>query len=122
MYVTGSGKIHMCERINPNFQIGDLREGLNYPRIAEIIREYNELICSHCKDCSITRFCTHCFATTASGKSFQLPDGDCRQTLETVKEMLVRYVDIVEFRPELLDDVTVEYYHDILKKVGYINV
>ncbi len=121
MYVTGEGKIHMCERINPNFQIGDIHEGLNYPRIAEIIREYNEQICSHCQDCSITRFCTHCFATTASGRSFQIPEGDCRQTLETVKETLVRYVDIVEYRPELLDDITVEYYHEILKKVGYIN-
>ena len=85
MYVTGTGKIHMCERINPNFQIGTVKEGLNYPRIAEIIREYNEQICPHCKDCSITRFCTHCFATTATGTSFQLPEGDCRQTLRPSK-------------------------------------
>ena len=122
MFVTSAGKIHMCERINPNFQIGTINKGLNYPRIAQIIQEYNAKICSQCKDCSVTRFCTHCFATTAVGTSFQLPEGDCKRTIETVKETLIRYVDIVEFRPELLDDITVEYYHDILEKVGYINV
>lgn len=120
LYVTSDSKIHMCERINDKFPIGTLTTGLDYSRIAEIIHEYNAKTCTHCAHCPVTRFCSRCFATTATDTSFELAEGFCAQTLASIKESLVSYVDIVEFRPDLLDDITVEYHRNLMEKVGYV--
>ena len=122
LFVTCDGRVHMCERINNKFPIGDLEQGLDYQRIAQVIAQYNDQICRHCRDCPVTRFCSRCFATTAQDGDFQFVQGSCADTITTVRETLVRYVDVVERRPDLLDGITVEYHGQILEKVGYLNV
>ncbi len=120
LYVTSDGKIHMCERINNKFPIGTLSEGLDYGRIAELIQNYNSQVCRRCAGCPVTRFCGKCFASVATDSSFEPADDYCAKARSNVKESLVRYVDIMEFRPDLLDDVTIDYHREILEKVGYL--
>ena len=117
--VMPDGTIHTCERINGKFPIGTVRDGLDYDRIAKMIAAYNAAVCQKCRECPITRFCTRCFATTAADGEFEVSDEICEQTRMTVRESLVRYVDITEFRPDLVDDVTISYHREILDRVGY---
>ena len=117
--VMPDGTIHTCERINGKFPIGTVHEGLDYDRIAKMVSAYNAAVCRKCAGCPVTRFCTRCFATAAADGIFQISDEMCEQTRLAVRESLVRYIDIAEFRPELLDDITIPYHREILERVGY---
>jgi uncharacterized protein len=119
VYVDTGGTLHMCERVNPHFSIGSVRDGVDYQRIAEIVDRYNAGVCGRCADCPVTRFCDRCFATTGTDGGFAVPPGYCERMVETVRRSLVEYVDIAEGRPEILDDITVEYHRDLLRRVGY---
>lgn len=121
LYVTADGSIHMCERINPRFPIGSLDDGgLDYRRIADLVDLYNRQVAARCGECPVTRFCDRCFATTAGDDGFELEEGFCGRLADSVRASLVRYADVVETRPEMLDEITIDYHRDILEKVGYV--
>lgn len=120
LYVATDGTLHMCERINPHFPIGNIAEGIDYERVAKIVDRYNKEVCAGCPDCPITRFCDRCFATTATERGFALPDGHCQRMAESIRKSLVEYVDVAELRPDLLDDVTIDYHRNLLTKVGFV--
>ena len=120
LYVATDGTLHMCERINPHFPIGSLAGGIDYARVAEIIDRYNEEICGACAGCPLTRLCDRCFATTATDRGFALAEGHCQRMIDSVRRSLVDYVDIAEARPDLLEDVTIDYHRNLLAKVGFV--
>lgn len=120
LYITGQGDIHICERINHHFPIGNIESGLDYARIAEIVKEYTRHICQDCGSCPFSRFCSNCYAVFAGAKTFTKPKDFCACIGDSVLESLKSYVDVTEIRPDILDEITLDYYQTILEKVGYI--
>lgn len=55
------GVIHACEKVNDKMPLGNVEEGLNYDKIAEILNKYNSTLGPQCVNCPIRRLCPHCF-------------------------------------------------------------
>ncbi|HEY5587742.1 MAG TPA: hypothetical protein VIK86_02165, partial [Candidatus Paceibacterota bacterium] len=118
IYVTVDGKFHICEKINPNYSIGDIDRSIDYKKIASLINEYNAVMCDDCVDCNITRLCNYCFMKCANSEGFAMDKRNCTAMENRVKEILREYVDILEEKPEILEKITVDYYDSIIKRVG----
>jgi uncharacterized protein len=118
LYVSIDGRIHMCEKINSDFFIGDVDNGLNYEKIVEIIKEYNEVFKTRCDYCNVSRFCNICFAQCCEENAFNKPVGECKEFERSIIEKMTKYVSLLEKNPGLFDDVTLDYYNNLYEKVG----
>ncbi|WP_310830737.1 radical SAM protein [Paenibacillus pedocola] len=118
IYVTADGKIHMCEKINEKHWIGNVDDGLDYGKITSIVNEYNKNICDHCEDCNFTRFCSMCFVQCATDKGFVKSASLCSNIERSVRERLTSFLNILEERPDIFEDITVDYFNTIYEKGG----
>ena len=57
LFVSVNGDIHVCERVNQNFPVGNIYDGFGFERAAEIVNEFNEAILDKCKNCCVSKFC-----------------------------------------------------------------
>lgn len=118
IYLSVDGKFHICEKINPNYSIGNIEKGIDYEKIASLINSYNEVVCKNCENCNITKLCSYCFTKCSNNEMFAMDKQNCILLENNIKETLKEYVDILEEKPELLEAITVDYYNNILKRVG----
>lgn len=119
IYVTVDGTFHACERINPNFPIGNVDSGLDIDKIIDYINRYNECT-KGCVNCNITRLCDICIAKAIDGNNIKISSEDCHNKNEYVKNLLISYVDILENDPSQLDSIVTNYYEDLRKRIGNI--
>lgn len=117
LYVTPDGKMHVCEKINPNYSIGDVENGLDYERISEMINCYNESISVHCKNCDVSKLCSNCFTRFAGEKGFNYSQEKCALYRKNVKSNLEDLVTLLEANPGILEKLTVGYYEFLMKHV-----
>ncbi|WP_294359426.1 radical SAM protein [uncultured Clostridium sp.] len=119
IYVTIDGKIHICEKINSNYSIGNVNMGLDYNKIIKIINNYNEVTKNRCKNCNVKRFCNICFSQCSTeGEYFKKDFKECKRIEENVRDTMTKYISLLEKNPHLFEDITVEYFGEIYKKVG----
>ncbi|MCB2362189.1 radical SAM protein [Clostridium estertheticum] len=119
LYVTIDGNIHMCEKINSNYPIGNISDGLNYNEIINIINRYNDVVTRKCNECNVTRFCNLCYSQCSTcSNEFNNSDNVCKNIETNTINTLVKYVNLLEIRPDLFEDVTVEYFGQIYEKAG----
>lgn len=120
LYVTPDGNLHMCERIGHQYAIGSLEAGVDYTRVADLITQYNQKVCQACPECPVTRLCNRCFASMATTDGFRRNAESCERLKASVADTLVKFVDIAEVRPNFVDDITIDYYRNIMDRVGYV--
>lgn len=119
IYVTIDGKFHICEKINSNYSIGDINNGLDYEKIGEIIDNYNRITKNRCEHCNVKRFCNICFSQCSTDKEYFEKDlKNCIITENNVKSTMTKYISLLEENPKLFEDITVEYFNEIYKKAG----
>lgn len=119
IYVAFDGKIHMCEKVNPRYSIGDVSEGGIDPcKIADISNEYNKKIGIHCKKCEISKLCSLCFKSFGGAEGFEYCDDICNKLKEHVNEVLVEYAELLERRPDEVERITGEYFSQVMEVVG----
>jgi uncharacterized protein len=97
------GTFDICERVNGTMPIGDVDRGLDYGRIASIVREYNEKVCAQCWSCPVTRLCYQCFAFRDRDGTFsdasEAP-GACLKCQEDVRNLLSLSYSVLERNPD----------------------
>lgn len=119
MYVATDGKIHMCEKVNPRYSIGDVNAGgIDAKKIADITNEYNRKIASHCKSCEISKLCSLCFKSFGGAEGFTYDESICKNLKEHVNDMLVGYAELLEKRPQEVERITGEYFGQIMEIIG----
>ncbi len=116
IYVRPDGSFHICERVNPKFSIGDVFNGLNSRKIAELINRYNEVICRKCVDCTTGKLCTHCFAKFFNDQDVAFNEGFCNATRKNHCESLAGLVNCLELDSRMFDEITVQYYNRLMDK------
>ena len=102
IYVTLDGKLHMCEKTNPAFPIGDVENGLDFDRIAELLECFNQSL-GRCRECGFTKLCSLCIGKANDGKTMGPPPGFCAQEKAGLQRVLSDYLSIVEANPAGFD-------------------
>lgn len=100
--VRTDGTLDICERINGTTPIGHLDRGLDFDRIEQVMKQYNEQVCRGCWACPISKLCGHCFASCNTETGFA--KGDCRNTIEGIRGTLSAIYKILEVEPEAFTD------------------
>lgn len=119
IYVTLDGNIHICEKMNTNFPIGNLSDGLNYDRMAEFENAIN-VHQKKCSNCNISRLCGLCFSQMVSGDKLVLNENYCIERREQVQEMLTEYTEIMEQSPDNFDCFISGYFDEMHNITGNI--
>ncbi len=115
IFVDIKGDFHMCEKVTRNWKIGDIKSGLDFKKILEIINCYNFTI-SNCDKCVIRNNCPTCFAIHSSSGSLNVNDDDCKSNISNYKKCLELTYSVLEKNPYWLKTYLDEYYDKL--KVG----
>lgn len=118
IFVSVNGDIHICERVNQNYAVGNIYEGLDYERAAELVNEYNNAIMHKCKNCCVSKFCNLCFSKCFSEKIVSLPDKYCEIHEENIKSMLIDFINILEGKSDVFESITIDYYKNLYERAG----
>jgi uncharacterized protein len=107
--VSVGGELNLCERVNGTNPVGHLKEGYNYSRARELIREYQEKAMHHCSTCPVARSgCSLCFSFSETRGGFALPADWCRKTREDMRKRLSDYITMLESNPNLEEVFSME--------------
>lgn len=118
LYVMPDGSFHVCEKINPNYSIGNVEIGLDFNKISDMINCYNQNISRHCINCDVNKLCSNCFVKFASTEDFQFQPELCSKFREAVRQNLSDMVDLLERDPSATEKLTVGYYEHLMKHLS----
>jgi uncharacterized protein len=94
LFIDAQGQFHACEKMNATMAIGDVENGLNFPKMVDLLRKFQKTIRENCSDCEIKFICGRCFKPLASNGIFEIPENYCnyqkRGTLRNL-ERNIRY-------------------------------
>ena len=91
MFFTIDGDILGCEKTGRSFKIGDIWNGLDLERIAEIEKEWNKNT-KRCKNCHIQAFCNACIATSGVNGKIVMDDF-CNKLKDNFKDRVSEYIE-----------------------------
>lgn len=116
IFVDVDGGIHMCEKINPGFGIGTVRNGFDFDSIFRHIDRYIETT-GHCDGCWAVRFCSECFLSSIKGDTFskERKEMNCRLREEKLLADFRTYTRLMQKAPTSLDNLTYTSQPDMLK-------
>lgn len=77
VFIDVDGNFHVCEKINNNFSIGNIRTGFDYDYMKELFVEYLKL-CEQCLKCEVRFFCTRCLVHMAKDGVLQMDKNFCK--------------------------------------------
>ncbi len=99
--VDPGGALHVCERVNGNYPLGDVWTGLDHRRVAELLNRFQEYLAGRCVGCNIKRICGACFAQamTTGGETLEIPDEYCRETRLARRNSLGGMMTLLEKNP-----------------------
>lgn len=102
--VDPSGRLHVCERVNNNYPIGDVETGLNVEMVTEMLRVLQRYLDEHCADCNVKRLCGACFSHALIDKPMNVgvPVEFCRQTPKGCRNNLSSLFTLLEKNPSCL--------------------
>lgn len=114
-YVDAAGTLHMCERVGPQFPIGDVNSGYNIDKIYEYLRLFADFVGAQCKNCWATRLCNKCIPILAEGEKLSIEKLNrlCAKQKKDLSDALVRYCGAREQRENCFDWIVENKYDDI---------
>lgn len=101
--VRPDGTIHMCERINEQFPIGDVETGVNFHRVNQVMEQYDRQITQDCSTCASVRFCSMCYAMSCTDEGFEVAEL-CNSIQSDTQNYLIALYTILEQNPDAFDD------------------
>jgi uncharacterized protein len=104
LFVDVEGTIHACERILPNLPIGTIEDGLNYSKIAEILRTYVDHM-DKCASCSLSKLCSNCLHTLRTDAGFMTSSDACQNVETNMLKNLSTVISIAEKCQEWVNEL-----------------
>lgn len=101
LFVSVDGMLHICERINNQFPIGDVEKGIIYQKIQKIYNDYYKQVVAHCPLCPAINICSIC-PSFVGGKGFFISDQYCKREKRKLKDLLITYVSLIETNNNIL--------------------
>jgi uncharacterized protein len=103
LFVDAQGALHICERVDRTYPIGDVWSGFDIERVVTIINQYQEVVNSeNCLRCWAFRFCRLCYAQLLrDGEVSQEAMGkECESIRQNTLFNLKCYCSIIDENPE----------------------
>lgn len=95
------GTFEPCERVH-GMKIGDIEQGLDFPKISNLVHQYNSMISLKCNRCPVRRLCSYCFSQFWNGNEFDVSSQKlCSSFIERRKKLMERMLEIFEEKPDL---------------------
>ena len=101
LFIETDGKFNICERVNGSHSFGNVDEGINMQKVAEILLTYKKEILRNCVSCPITKICPYCFMNFEQESDFQYDSLKCKNMIEKVKNNLCEYSSLLEIKPDI---------------------
>lgn len=119
IFVDVDGDYHICEKMNPNFPIGNVETGLDTEKICDVITGYQNAVLSKCRICPISRICFGCYFQFAANNKFCSPaQNNCSQRISTLREELSYAYSILEENQVAFQEMTDNHY----EKLGWYDM
>ena len=96
--VSTKGQLHLCERINEEFPIGDVQRGLDFDRVTEVDERYHARK-PDCGRCWARSLCSACYAQACDGEEFRFAYRMCDQIRTGRAEELIKLYTVLEAAP-----------------------
>ena len=106
IFVSTNGQYYMCERVNCNYEIGNIEDGFDYNVILEFFRRF-ALFFKDCTSCWALRLCKKCFNSIRRGGQFDEKRRAeyCASTLYSIENDLRDYCEIREANPDAFKSI-----------------
>jgi len=102
MFIEVNGSIHVCEKINHYFPIGNVLTGLDINAIAQIVKNWNEYIQKRrCWDCDVWWLCNFCFASQADAEYIRIEEKECLHFSKSIQRSIKRFLSLKEKEDEI---------------------
>lgn len=99
LFVSANGDFHICERVNRQYPIGNIREGISYNKVKKIMGDYYNQVTKRCITCDAFHLCGNCYATMNLNSSFN-SKYECDRRIRQVSQILVIYTTALENNPD----------------------
>jgi uncharacterized protein len=111
LYIDTAGNIHICEKMNPHFVIGDVDSGVDLKTIKRIAANWRrQIVRLECWNCAVWWQCSFCFATCVRFKRFVLNKKKCDDFRKNYQAFLADYLNLKEIEDEANNN---DRYNDI---------
>jgi len=103
IFVDYEGKYNICEKINGNFDIGNIFDGLDFDKIALLMDQFKQRVLLHCDTCPIKNCCTLCFCHFAGAGEFIYDKRTCDHQIQNTIECLEDAYSTAEMIPDIIN-------------------
>ena len=107
LFVATNGDIHMCERVNHHFFIGNVECGLNLKKIQNLLNDYLDHM-DKCSECEVSKMCNLCFVNFVSNKKISYSSEICKEKEKITKKFFVRNFEALETNRDLIESISLE--------------
>jgi uncharacterized protein len=96
LFIDVNGKFHVCEKINNNFDFGDVWQGLNFEKMRKMVEEFVSINENYCRKCDVQFLCKRCYVNFAKDGHFEYSKEYCDEQKGNILSKLKRYVEFNE--------------------------
>lgn len=105
VFVDIDGNLHVCERVNRTYPLGNVWTGFDHDRVTALANEFaNVTSRKECLECWAFRHCPYCFAPLLDDGKVKPPSADqCEMNRRSLESTLRAFCNILEQRPGAFD-------------------
>jgi uncharacterized protein len=106
LFIDTNGNFQVCEKIDWSWDIGNIYEGFNVPKIYDLIQNYITKVSDHCDDCWAVRLCKECYLGLINVDKFseEKREESCEQRKSNLLVGLKDYVSITDKNPNAFEE------------------
>lgn len=95
--VSTNGDLHICEKVNENYSIGNIKTGIDKNQAYAYYKNVVDIREQYCSNCKIRNICNVCFASlNRAGDCFTLEEGQCKQMKKISLRVLELYCTFLD--------------------------
>lgn len=94
MMVDSDGIYHICEKMDPHYDIGNVEIGLDFEKIANHMNRYAQIRSENCSECTFHNICPMCYTNCQSGDGLQFSNEMCDNFLDGIGDVLALHYEL----------------------------
>ncbi|SFU59948.1 uncharacterized protein SAMN04487886_107017 [Clostridium sp. DSM 8431] len=119
LFVDYTGNFYICEKTNREVSIGNINDGLDFDKCADIVNRYNKAVVKKCSKCLLRSTCKRCFTSIAIKNEVVINSDICKEQIESFKNNIKFVYSIFELNPIWVGTYFNEYY-DTIRELAVI--